>query len=75
ELMQGIIKPKKTKVVNTNGAGDAFMAGLISADLQEKSLKECATFGMLCAAITLTHHDNVHPNLQQELLNKINTHQ
>jgi len=74
ELMQGIIKPKKIKVVNTNGAGDAFMAGLISANLQEKSLKESAAFGMLCAAVTLMHQDNVHPNLQQELLNKINTH-
>jgi len=65
--MSGSIKPQKTSVVNANGAGDAFMAGLIFYNLQNKSLKESATFGMACAAVTLEHEDNVHPNLQQLL--------
>jgi pseudouridine kinase len=67
----GYIKPQKTSVINANGAGDAFMAGLIFSDLQNKSLKESATFGMACAAVTLEHEDNVHPELQQKLNTQI----
>jgi len=67
----GIIKPQKIKIINTNGAGDAFMAGLIYADLQGKLLKESAQFGMACATVTLSHEDNVHPDLQEKLYNKI----
>lgn len=66
--MHGNIKPQKTTIINTNGAGDAFMSGLIFADLQEKNIQESAAFGMACAAVTLNHQDNVHPDLQQELL-------
>ncbi|WP_457618165.1 PfkB family carbohydrate kinase [Lutibacter sp.] len=65
--IKGYIQSKKTSVINTNGAGDAFMAGIIFSDLQNKSLKESVTFGMTCAAITLSHEDNVHPDLQQKL--------
>ncbi|MCF6182299.1 carbohydrate kinase [Lutibacter sp.] len=67
--IKGFIKPQKISIINANGAGDAFMAGFIFYDLQNKSLKESATFGMACAAVTLEHEDNVHPELQQ----KINT--
>jgi pseudouridine kinase len=65
--MNGYIKPQKISVINANGAGDAFMAGLIFYDLQNKTLKESATFGMACAAVTLEHEDNVHPELIQKL--------
>lgn len=71
-IMNGYIEPQKTTIINTNGAGDAFMSGIIFSDLQGKNIKESAEFGMICAAVTLSHQDNVHPNLQEELLNKIN---
>ncbi len=70
--MSGFIKPQKTTVVNTNGAGDAFMAGLIFADLQNNSLKKSAQFGVICAAVTLGHEDNVHPLLQQNISTLLN---
>ncbi|AMC11214.1 kinase [Lutibacter profundi] len=71
--INGYIKPQKISVINANGAGDAFMAGLIFYDLQNKSLKESASFGMTCAAVTLEHEDNVHPELQQKLNTQLKT--
>jgi len=69
--MSGFLKPRKTNVVNTNGAGDAFMGGFIFADLQNNTLKKSAEFGVACAAVTLGHADNVHPNLQNILNTKL----
>ncbi len=69
---RGFITPLKgINIVNTNGAGDAFMAGVIFTDLQKKRLKESAQMGMDCASITLRHEDNVHPHLQQKLIDNI----
>ncbi len=70
---KGFMKPQKTTVKNSNGAGDALMAGLIFSDLQGKSLIDSLKFGMTCAAVTLSHEDNVHPNLQEELQLKMAT--
>ena len=66
----GKIKPLKGDVVNTNGAGDAFMSGLIYGDLKGFSLKESAHLGIVCATITVGHEDNNHPNLKQLLIDK-----
>lgn len=40
-------------VVNTNGAGDAMMAGLVHAHLAEKLLEEAVDWASTCAAITI----------------------
>ncbi len=41
------------KVLNTSGAGDALMAGLVAAHLQNWPLAAAVAFGMACADITL----------------------
>ncbi len=41
------------EVVNTNGAGDAMMAGLIDAHLAGKSLDQAVDWALACAQITL----------------------
>lgn len=43
-----------TKVVDTTGAGDNFMAGFISGLLRNGPLKECLRFGSGTAAISLS---------------------
>jgi len=68
--MRGKIKPLEVDIINTNGAGDAFMSGLIFGELQGFTLKESAHLGMTCAAITVGHEDNNHPDLQQLLIDK-----
>lgn len=39
-----------TEIVNTNGAGDAFMAGVVHADIAELPVKETLLFALTCSA-------------------------
>ncbi|PQA76019.1 hypothetical protein C5F53_18360 [Rhodoferax sp. TS-BS-61-7] len=41
-------------VVNTTGAGDALLAGLVHAHVQGLSLPHCVEYAMACAEITLS---------------------
>lgn len=47
------IKHKIDNIVNTNGAGDCMMAGLIYGKLNNLSMDETAKFGVAAACITL----------------------
>lgn len=47
--------PFKVKVIDTSGAGDAFMAGLIFATLSEYSLNYSMIFSSACAANNIQH--------------------
>ena len=47
--------PFKVKVEDTSGAGDAFMAGLIFATLNEYSLNYSMIFSSACAANNIQH--------------------
>jgi len=58
--------PIKTKVNNTIGAGDAFVAGLVYADVLQKDLNEMATYGMRMAALTVNHSEAVSPDISRE---------
>ncbi len=44
---------RELPVVNTSGAGDALLAGLVHAHLHRLQLPEAIEFGMICAEITL----------------------
>jgi adenosine kinase len=48
------IKPKKA--VDPTGAGDAYRGGLISGLVQEKSIKDCAMMGSVCASFCVECH-------------------
>ncbi len=63
-----------SKVVNTIGAGDAFVAGLIYADNLGLSLDEMAACGMAAAAITVQTKKTVNPELSAEKLKEIMAH-
>ena len=52
-----------TFVVNTTGAGDALMAGLLHGHLQDMLLKQSVHFALACSALTLTATQANHPNL------------
>ena len=47
--------PFRVKVIDTSGAGDAFMAGLIFATLSEYSLNYSMIFSSACAANNIQH--------------------
>ncbi len=55
-------------VLNTTGAGDALLAGLVHSHLQHAALPEAARFAAGCAALTLTTPSANHPDLSAALV-------
>jgi pseudouridine kinase len=49
--------------VNTNGAGDAFMAGVIYGETIGLELYDTMQFASACAQITIQHKNAVHPDI------------
>lgn len=56
--------------VNTTGAGDAFMAGLVYGSLRDWDIKDCAKSGMAAAQIAIRHVNAVNPTLTDFVLEK-----
>ena len=60
---QGHVAALKVNAINSNGAGDALMAGLVHGALAGWPLDASARFGNACAALTMTCTSANHPNL------------
>jgi pseudouridine kinase len=69
---QGIQKLQRgiCDVHNTGGAGDAFLAGLAYAWLEDWPLNESVSFALAAADITLTHPATVSPALSLAAINR-----
>ena len=57
-------------VINTIGAGDSFVAGLIYADSLNKDIDQSARYGMAAASITVGHNEAVSPEMSMENISK-----
>ncbi|MGL4767577.1 MAG: PfkB family carbohydrate kinase [Formosimonas sp.] len=62
----GWLEPWAVEIVNTSGAGDALMAGLIYGHTQGFSLHDSVVFAQKCAVLTLQCADTNHPFLSVE---------
>ena len=62
---ESILLPPKVNVVNTNGAGDAFVAGLVYAELKGMNLSDSVKIATACSAITIGHEDTINPNINE----------
>lgn len=60
-----------SEVVNTTGAGDALMAGLIYGDFQQYNITDQAQFAMAAASMTLSHENTINPMLSIENIERI----
>lgn len=60
------IVPKPVKMINANGAGDAFMAGLVYGFMQELALKESIEFAMVMSKLTLESNETISPMIIRE---------
>lgn len=56
--------------VNTNGAGDAFMAGILYGETHGFELYDMVQFASACAQITIQHKNAVHPDINLQLVLK-----
>jgi len=60
------IVPKPVKMINANGAGDAFMAGLVYGFMHELALKEAIDFSMVMSKLTLESNKTISPMIIRE---------
>jgi pseudouridine kinase len=58
-----IDKNKIISPVNTTGAGDAFMAGILYGETKGMELYNMVQFASACAQITIMHQDAVNPDI------------
>ena len=65
---QGIIKVDKVNVLNVSGAGDAFMSGLVFAEIKGKDIQTATRIASVSAIVALGHRKAVNPNTSETLL-------
>ncbi|MBT8273745.1 MAG: carbohydrate kinase family protein [Bacteroidia bacterium] len=63
-----IAKNKIIEAVNTNGAGDAFMAGLLYGEYKGLDMFNLVEHGSACARITIQHKNAVHPEINEQMM-------
>lgn len=54
--------------INTTGAGDAFMAGLVYAYMKGLDIHETAHIAMAASVVAILHEDTINPNLNEQTL-------
>ena len=54
-----------TRVINTTGAGDAFIAGVAHAQMQQEPFPSCAQSGLKAAHATLLSLQTVNPDVKK----------
>lgn len=59
----GILKGPKVKVINATGAGDAFVAAVAYAYIEDIDIEESAKMGIAGSILALTHEDTINPNM------------
>lgn len=64
----GFVASVPTNIQNATGAGDAFMAGLVFAKLNEFEEKDCVKFALTCASIAIESPYTVNPNISLEMV-------
>jgi len=58
------------KPINTIGAGDSFMAGLLYGEIQKFNIHKMVQFANACAQMTVQHKNTVHPEINEKLILK-----
>lgn len=64
----GLLGANNSKVVNTTGAGDAAMAGLVLGYAKGWTLKRSAIFAKACAEMTIQHSLPVHLEISEDAI-------
>ncbi|MGL5743543.1 MAG: carbohydrate kinase [Cetobacterium sp.] len=70
-VTSGKMSPFKTEVINTTGAGDAFMSGIAYSFLDNLDIVESCKNGIACATIAISSEKTISDNMSLENVNKI----
>ncbi|GAU77990.1 carbohydrate kinase [Fusibacter sp. 3D3] len=62
------IATPKTKIVNTTGAGDAFMAGMVFSEIKQLPFQEALRFAMSCATHNIEQTETVSKSLNESII-------
>ncbi|MEN8124858.1 MAG: carbohydrate kinase family protein [Bacteroidota bacterium] len=57
--------------INTTGAGDSFMAGLLYGEIQGFNIHKMVQFANACAQMTVQHKNTVHPEINEKQILKL----
>lgn len=71
EGAQALIPAIPIAMVNANGAGDAFLAGLAHGWIQEWGIEQSTKFAMAAAVVALSHLATINPNMSEISVNRI----
>ena len=63
---KGFFPPVRADAVNTTGAGDAFMAGLVAAFLDNRDLPSTVRFASAAAAVAVESPDTIAADMSRE---------
>ncbi|MGL4971006.1 MAG: PfkB family carbohydrate kinase [Cetobacterium sp.] len=67
----GKMMPFKGKIINTTGAGDAFMSGIAYSFLENLNIIESCKNGIACATIAISSEKTISDYMSLENINKI----
>jgi len=56
-----VVKLDPSKIVDTNGAGDAFVGGFLAALSQDRKIEECCKAGAYAASVVIQHSGCTYP--------------
>ena len=62
---QGVFVPALIDVVNTNGAGDAFVSGLVYAKMKGFDVEKAVKVASACADMAVSSEATVNPNINE----------
>ncbi|MBW8184305.1 PfkB family carbohydrate kinase [Shewanella nanhaiensis] len=68
---QALIPAVDVPMVNANGAGDAFLAGLAHGWLQDWDIEQSTKFAMAAAVVALSHLATINPNMSEMSVNRV----
>ncbi|MGL5989448.1 carbohydrate kinase [Cetobacterium sp.] len=67
----GHIEALKKEIINTTGAGDAFMAGVVYSFLENFDIVDSCKNGIACSSIAISSHKTISDNISLENMNSI----
>ncbi|WP_028021933.1 PfkB family carbohydrate kinase [Enterovibrio calviensis] len=63
-----LIQAPSTKVINANGAGDAFLAGLAHAQINGMDEDTASDFAIHCSGLAMEHINTINPDITELLV-------